>query len=290
MKKTIRLTEQDLVNLIERIVKEQENQNNLHEGTKAKKPKPMKSRRSGIKTQKIIDQNHKVLKRLVSEQPESRFGPEQYMNQSERQAMRSGNPQQAGQALYSGAQKQSQAIHSINPHTVASIVGIASLFIPVVGPFIAAGIGMMDAGMYMKEGKKKEAAIVGLFSLLPGILKVTKMIPGVAQLGAKGMAALGSKVASGAALTTSEAAIVDTIAANQAVISSEAQEVAKNMAREGANKVANQATKDTLNHIAKHGLEKGTEHALVHSAGEHGTEQVPKVAGIAKNIKRTVGR
>lgn len=33
-------------------------------GTAAKKPKPMKSRRSGIKTQKRIDQNHKVLKKF----------------------------------------------------------------------------------------------------------------------------------------------------------------------------------------------------------------------------------
>jgi hypothetical protein len=33
-------------------------------GTKAKKPKAMRSRKSGIKTQKIIDQNQKILKKL----------------------------------------------------------------------------------------------------------------------------------------------------------------------------------------------------------------------------------
>jgi hypothetical protein len=38
----------------------------LQEGTKAKKPKTMRSKRSGVKTQKIIDQNHKVLKKFVS--------------------------------------------------------------------------------------------------------------------------------------------------------------------------------------------------------------------------------
>ena len=37
---------------------------NLHEGTKAKKPRPMKSRRSGVKTQKRIDQNHEILKKI----------------------------------------------------------------------------------------------------------------------------------------------------------------------------------------------------------------------------------
>ena len=38
----------------------------LQEGTKAKKPKAMRSKRSGVKTQKVIDQNHKVLKKFIS--------------------------------------------------------------------------------------------------------------------------------------------------------------------------------------------------------------------------------
>ena len=138
MKKTIRLTESDLIDLVKKIVKEQEEENSLqeymdnldhianefhrditeeeldfifkeieymldsavkegelsddeleelhdyasdlareldfefrhnhdlYEGTKAKKPRPMKSKRSGVKTQKIIDQNHKVLKKYIS--------------------------------------------------------------------------------------------------------------------------------------------------------------------------------------------------------------------------------
>jgi hypothetical protein len=233
MKKTIRLTESDLINLVKRIIKEQ---------------------------------------------PESRFGPEQYMSQSERKAFSSGTPQQRGQALASGAQKQSEYIHSINPHTLLSIASFASVFIPVVGPFVAAGIGMMDSALYLKEGKKKEAAIVGVFSLLPGILKVTKLIPGIAQLGEKGMAALGGKVASGSKLTTAEAGIVDSIVANQAVVKTEAEALVKNMAAQGVNKVANQATKQSLTHIAKHGVEKGIEHTLVHAAGEHGVERIPSVA------------
>lgn len=33
-------------------------------GTKAKKPRPMRSRKSGIKTQKVIDQNLQILKKI----------------------------------------------------------------------------------------------------------------------------------------------------------------------------------------------------------------------------------
>ena len=44
------------------------NSRDLQEGTKAKKPKAMRSRRSGLRTQKTINQNHEVLKRIVKEQ------------------------------------------------------------------------------------------------------------------------------------------------------------------------------------------------------------------------------
>jgi len=42
----------------------------LHEGTKAKKPRAIRSKRSGVKTQKMINQNYEVLKKLVKEELE----------------------------------------------------------------------------------------------------------------------------------------------------------------------------------------------------------------------------
>ena len=36
----------------------------LNEGTKAKKPKSVRSRRSGIKTMKTISKNHEILKKF----------------------------------------------------------------------------------------------------------------------------------------------------------------------------------------------------------------------------------
>jgi hypothetical protein len=38
--------------------------NDLHEGTKAKKPKPMRSRKSGLKTTARIKKNHEILKKF----------------------------------------------------------------------------------------------------------------------------------------------------------------------------------------------------------------------------------
>ena len=60
--------------LIDELVSEfrlrQDINSGLQEGTKAKKPKAVKSRRSGIKTQKTIDQNNKVLRKLMVEADE----------------------------------------------------------------------------------------------------------------------------------------------------------------------------------------------------------------------------
>ena len=60
--------------LIDELVSEfrlnQDLNSDLQEGTKAKKPKAVKSRRSGIKTQKTIDQNNKVLRKLMVEADE----------------------------------------------------------------------------------------------------------------------------------------------------------------------------------------------------------------------------
>jgi len=39
-------------------------ENGLNEGTKAKKPKSVRSRRSGIKTMKTISKNHEILKKF----------------------------------------------------------------------------------------------------------------------------------------------------------------------------------------------------------------------------------
>ena len=61
------------------------------------------------------------------------------------------------------------------PHEFLAVAGIATAFIPLVGPFIAAGIGALDASLYYKEGDKTSASISLLFSLLPFIsIEITK--------------------------------------------------------------------------------------------------------------------
>lgn len=100
------------------------------------------------------------------------------------------------------------------PHEFNAVASIATSFIPVVGPFISAGIGILDASMYYKEGDKTSAAISGLFSLIPFIGK----IPGVKDAVPAVWKTIASKVSSAAKLTPFEAELVKQIAGNASSI------------------------------------------------------------------------
>lgn len=103
----------------------------------------------------------------------------------------------------------------IDPHTLMTVLAIGTVFIPVVGPFISAGIGLADAAMYYKEGDKTSAGVTAAFSMIPFIGK----IPGVKELGSKGMALLGSKLAKGIKVfSPAETKILNTIKQNESVI------------------------------------------------------------------------
>jgi hypothetical protein len=116
---------------------------------------------------------------------------------------------------------KAQAGTAIDPHILAMVLGIGASFIPVVGPFIAAGIGLADAALYYKEGDNQSAGLTAAFSMLPFVGSVVSKIPGVKQLGAKGMAALSSKLSKGQKLTQLEAEIVNSINKFKQLINSE---------------------------------------------------------------------
>lgn len=109
----------------------------------------------------------------------------------------------------------------IDPHTVMTLLAIGTAFIPVAGPFISAGIGLADAAMYYKEGDTKTAGVTAVLSMLPFIGKVVGKIPGVKELGAKGMAALASKLSSGTKLSQTEIAVANAIKDNKNLIKQE---------------------------------------------------------------------
>ena len=117
--------------------------------------------------------------------------------------------------------KAETVLNNLDPHTIATIFQIGTAFIPVVGPFISAGIGLADAALYYKEGDKNAAGLTAAFSMLPFAGSVIAKIPGVKQLGSKGMAALASKLSKGVGLVGEELSMFNSIAKNAELIKKE---------------------------------------------------------------------
>lgn len=107
-------------------------------------------------------------------------------------------------------QSQKLMFKDVDPHLVLAIVGIGSAFIPVAGPFISAGIGLLDAGLYYKEGDKTSAGISAFFSILPFVGK----IPGVKDATSAAWKSITSKLSSGGKLAPAEVELVKQVATN----------------------------------------------------------------------------
>jgi len=106
-------------------------------------------------------------------------------------------------------------------HGMNAVLEIVTAFIPLVGPFISVGIGGEDARLYWKEGDKLSAAVVAMFSLLPGL----SLIPGAKELGKKGMAKLFSKFIKGEKFTPLEDKVAKELGKESQLIKNEVDKV-----------------------------------------------------------------
>lgn len=183
---------------------------------------------------------------LLSEQLDSRmpFQPESF-------GMKQGKPETVRGAV----EKQKEFFKSIDPHTLAIILGIGSAFIPIIGPFVSAGIGLADAALYAKEGDSKTAGMVAMFSLMPGVGTIVGKIPGIKQLGAKGMSALASKLSLGQKITDPvELAVVNGITGNIDLVKTSLSQNVQSLAQQAAAKTVTPNVKNTLTNFVKSGL------------------------------------
>lgn len=159
---------------------------------------------------------------------------------------------------------------NVDPHTAAMILGIGAAFIPVVGPFIAAGIGLADAALYYKEGDTKSAGMSALFSIIPGVGPVVSKIPGIAKLGVKGMSALASKISKGVKITDPlEVSVVNAIGQNKDFVKSAVNNHVKALSQQAAAKTTSSSVKSSLLGLAKTGLTYGSA-SLAYDVGYDG--------------------
>jgi hypothetical protein len=98
------------------------------------------------------------------------------------------------------SQKSTNWSKSDSIEMVTNTIAFASAFIPVVGPFISAGISLGNAAIHWKQGKQKEAAVDALFAIIPLLGK----IPGVAKISNSIAKSLASKILGKGALNLEE--------------------------------------------------------------------------------------
>ena len=140
-------------------------------------------------------------------------------------------------------------------HFFLPLLSVASAFVPFVGPFLAAGIGLGDAALYYKEGDTKTAGLVAMFSLMPGVLAIINRIPAIKQLGVKGMSALAGKIAKGEKITDSvELAVIDGIKKGTDFVKSSLDDHVKTLAQQASTKPLSSQIKTSLTNFAKQGL------------------------------------
>lgn len=162
-----------------------------------------------------------------------------------------------------------------NAHTVNTVLQIGTAFIPLVGPFISAGIGLADASIYYKNGDTKQAGLVAILSLLPGASTVVSKIPAIAQLGEKGMAALAVKLGTNKALTSIETTIVDGLSKNAGIVQQEASNLVQKLAQKAVQTHAN--AHPLIQKAAKAGLNAVTTQARTQAVTATYNSVVPKV-------------
>ena len=80
-------------------------------------------------------------------------------------------------------------------HEIALVASLVTPFFGPLGLALSSGIMLGDAALYAKEGDYLNAGYSAIFALLPGIGAIANKIPAIARLEAKGMAALGKKLA-----------------------------------------------------------------------------------------------
>lgn len=166
-------------------------------------------------------------------------------------------------------------------HAVLSALQVMAFFIPVVGWFAAAGIGLSNAAMYAGEGDTKQAGIEAIFALLPGVGKIGstigKTIPSIGRLGANGMARLGRKLATSKSpvLKELEMLVIKDMSKYKDLIKTDLTEYFKARAKNEAARIAKNATKSKSAQLAGIALNKFA--ALGIGLGKIGAETTANV-------------
>lgn len=133
----------------------------------------------------------------------------------------------------------------LDPHIRNMILGFGLAFVPIVGPLLAAGVGLIDAKKYYDEGDKYTAGLTGMFSLIPGAGLLTKL--GLSsKWTAKNLVPIARKIKLGQKLFPEEVEVVNKITKNRQLIQNELKKYADITLQQAKQKARQTVTKQTI--------------------------------------------
>lgn len=151
-------------------------------------------------------------------------------------------------AIKAAGDQAVKMVKNLTPHDIMFIAGAAaSILIPFPGGVaVAALIGALDAYQYKTEKNNKMAGMTLMLAALPLIGGVASKIPGVKQLGTKGMVLLADKLEKGIVkLAPQEGAVAAAIRDNLPFVEREYQawvkQTADTLAKKGVGKAQTKA-------------------------------------------------
>jgi hypothetical protein len=128
---------------------------------------------------------------------------------------------------------------SIGIHDFLGLLALGTAFIPMVGPFLSAGLGMADAALYYKEGDYEMAALAGALTLAFDVASIGTVLGKILGSTSKQMSkktinniVKGFKRGDLAKLTKKEYEVVKAFEANKSVWSKEVDKMIKGKSKE----------------------------------------------------------
>lgn len=147
--------------------------------------------------------------------------------------------------------------------SIMTVAPVLVSFVPIVGPVLGVALGMGESLYLANQGKKEEAGVVAMFSMIPYVGKLVSKIPGVKQLGAKGMIELGKKIANKTPLSTTEKAVANAVQQQKNVITQELNNHVKSVASTQLSKTTDPKKVNLLKKVITGGIEVSAEEAAV---------------------------
>ena len=146
-----------------------------------------------------------------------------------------------------------QGVMNMDAHVVNGVLGFLLSLAPTLGPILSTTVGLVDAKKYREEGNDKMSTIVGILSILPLLGKVVYKIPGIKELGDKGLTQLADKIFRGSTkYTTAEARVINGINLNKDMISVGVKQYTKEQL---AKQAVSHGLKQTQQNAGQKGLE-----------------------------------